>query len=85
MNGPDRLRDAARFYLYESARADDQKDREYFADCAFELAQMAEVLERALIDKTNSDSQIALEAARNGSAPLRGDADEQHERGHKRA
>jgi len=56
MNGPDRLRDAARFYLQESAQAGDQKDKEYFADCAFELAQLAEALERALLDKTSSVS-----------------------------
>ncbi len=56
MNGPDRLRDAARFYLQESAQADDQRDKEYFADCAFELAQLAEALERALLDKTSSVS-----------------------------
>ena len=84
MNGPDRLRDAARFYLQESEQAGDQKDKEYFADCAFELAQMAEALERALLDETSSVSSIDLEATRRGSAPFWGDADQEHDRRHER-
>jgi hypothetical protein len=50
MSGPESLRAAARFYLREYERAVSQKDKKYFAEYAFELAQMAEALERAIID-----------------------------------
>jgi hypothetical protein len=47
MSGPEKLRDAARFYLRECTGAVSQRDKEYYAECAFELAQMTEALERA--------------------------------------
>jgi hypothetical protein len=50
MSDPESLRAAARFYLREYERAVSQKDKKYFAEYAFELAQMAEALERAIID-----------------------------------
>ena len=38
MNGPVRLGDAARAYLRECGAATSQKDKRYYAECAFELA-----------------------------------------------
>lgn len=56
MSGPESLRVAARFYLRESEHSVGQKDKKYFAEYAYELAQMAEALEREIID------QIKIEA-----------------------
>jgi hypothetical protein len=55
MTGPERLRDAAKFYLREFQRAANQKDKEYYAECAAELAQMAEALEHVITNHLNKD------------------------------
>lgn len=47
MTGPERLRDAARFYIRASRATADQQVTQLCAECAFECAQMAEAVERA--------------------------------------
>ena len=54
MHGPEKLRDAARLYLLECRSASNHKDRCYFAECAFEFAQMAEALERSISNQKES-------------------------------
>lgn len=49
MANPERLRDASRFYWRVGALARDRDTREYCADCALDLAQMADQVERELI------------------------------------
>lgn len=56
MRDPTQLREEARLHLRAYASASDQKMRERHAERAFELAQIAEAIERAGIDKMDKAS-----------------------------
>jgi hypothetical protein len=47
MEGFDRLRDAARFYLEAAQRTTSQSAKDHFTDCALDLALTAEQVQRA--------------------------------------
>jgi len=55
MRDPAALREEARSYLRACRSASDRTMKEHYAVCAFELAQMAEALERTELDKAGID------------------------------